>query len=149
MHTSNMVLFDKNEKIKKYETVYDIMDDFCKERYEMYKKRKQGLLKSMRSELKYLKNKYRFIKEVVDGTLNIKDQEDNTLIDLLEDRDYDMKEGKYEYLVSIQMRHITKTKINELEQQIERLQEKINEYSKKNEKNIWLEELRELERVLL
>jgi DNA topoisomerase-2 len=87
MHTSNMVLFDKNEKIKKYDTVYEIMDDFCKERYDMYKKRKQGFLKCMKSDLKYLKNKYRFIKEVVDGKLSIKDQEDDALIKLLEERD--------------------------------------------------------------
>jgi DNA topoisomerase-2 len=102
----------------------------------------------MKSDLKYLKNKYRFIKEVVDGKLSIKDQEDDALIELLGERDYDMKEGKYEYLVSIQMRHITKTKIDELEKQIEKLQEKITEYNKKSEKKIWLDELRELESVL-
>jgi DNA topoisomerase-2 len=102
----------------------------------------------MKTELKYLKNKYRFIKEVVDGTINIKEQEDDALLEILEDRDYDLKEGKYEYLVSIQMRHITKTKINELDEQIKKLQDKINDYSKKTEKSIWLEELKELENVL-
>ena len=148
MHTSNMVLFDKDEKIKKYETVYEIMKDFCQERYDMYKKRKQGILKAMKYDLKFLRNKYRFIKEVVDGKINIQEQEDAALLEILEDRDYDLKEGKYEYLVSIQMRHITKTKIEELREQIEKLEEKINEYKKKTEKSIWLEELRELEKVL-
>jgi len=133
MHTSNMVLFDKNDKIKKYDSVNQIMKEFCQERYEMYKQRKQGILKAMKTELKYLKNKYRFIKEVVDGTINIKEQEDAALLEILEDRDYDLKEGKYEYLVSIQMRHITKTKINELDEQIKKLQDKINDYSKINE----------------
>jgi DNA topoisomerase-2 len=148
MHTSNMVLFDKDEKIKKYDTVYEIMNDFCNERYDMYKRRKQGILKSKKTELKFLKNKYRFIKEVVDGQINIKEQEDDALLEILEDREYDLKEGKYEYLVSIQMRHITKTKINELDEQIKKLQDKINEYSKKTEKSMWLEELKELENLL-
>ena len=80
--------------------------------------------------------------------INIQEQEDDALLEILEDRDYDLKEGKYEYLVSIQMRHITKTKIEELREQIEKLEEKINEYNKKTEKSIWLEELRELEKVL-
>lgn len=148
MHTSNMVLFDKNDKIKKYDSVNEIMKEFCQERYDMYKQRKQGILKAMKTELKYLKNKYRFIKEVVEGVINIKEQEDAALLEILEDRDYDLKEGKYEYLVSIQMRHITKTKINELDEQIKKLQDKINDYSKKTEKSIWLEELKELESVL-
>ena len=43
------------------------------------------------------------------------------------------------------MRHITKTKIEELERNIDKLKEQISVYEKKTELSIWNEELDELQ----
>ena len=145
LYTNNMVLFDKDGNIKKYENVENILDEFCDSRYELYIRRKQGILKRLKSDLKVLINKARFVKEVTEGEIVIKDKSDDELEDELDKRNYMYKDGKYEYLLSIQMRHITKTKIEELERNIDKLKEQISVYEKKTELSIWNEELDELQ----
>lgn len=85
--TSNMVLFDKNQKLKKYDTVYDIITDFCEVRYDFYIKRKLYLIKTIESELLILKNKFRFLSEVMDEKLIIKDVDENDIIKTLKKQD--------------------------------------------------------------
>jgi DNA topoisomerase-2 len=66
VYTSNMVLFDEKEKLKKYNNVDDIIINFCKVRLEFYKKRKKYQITNLENEIKHLGNKERFIQEVID-----------------------------------------------------------------------------------
>ncbi len=61
IHTSNMVLFDCDNKIKKYEDVYSIVSDFCITRLDYYVKRKAYQVSKIESQLQVLSNKYRFV----------------------------------------------------------------------------------------
>jgi DNA topoisomerase-2 len=61
---TNMVLFTDEFTIKKYGCVEEIMLDFCNKRFDLYKIRREGVLKAMKSDLKYVKNKIRFLYEV-------------------------------------------------------------------------------------
>jgi DNA topoisomerase-2 len=65
--TTNMVLFSPEGNLKRYSTVDDIIDEFCKVRYTYYEKRKENMLKQLENELKFLGNKKRFLEEVRDG----------------------------------------------------------------------------------
>ena len=99
VHTSNMVLFTDDHKIKKYSTVEEIMNDFCKRRLELYVVRRAGELKKLEDELKYTNNKIRFIKEVnlLDtdkDKLVIKDREDDDLYNEMDGKGYDRKVDK-------------------------------------------------------
>lgn len=66
---TNMVLFSEEGKLKRYESVDDIIDTFCKVRYELYVKRKQAILGELQSSIKFMGNKRRFLQEVIDGDL--------------------------------------------------------------------------------
>lgn len=144
IYTNNMVLFDKNETLQKYSSVQSILKSFCSERYQLYVVRKEGILKGMEFDLKIMKNKKRFITEITEGTMSIKDKEDDELEVELKKKKYDTKEDKYDYLTSIQMKQITKTKINELSNQIEKLTKEIEQYKKLTPLTIWKNELKEL-----
>jgi len=144
IYTNNMVLFDKDETLKKFTTVKSILNTFCNYRYELYIKRKEGILKKLENELKFLQNKKRFITEITDGTLNIKEKEDNELDIELTSKKYDTKDNKFDYLISIQMRQITKTKIYDLSNTIQNLIKQIEEYKKLSPITIWKNELNEL-----
>lgn len=56
-----MVLFDCDNKIKKYEDVYSIVSDFCITRLDYYVKRKAYQVSKIESQLQVLSNKYRFV----------------------------------------------------------------------------------------
>lgn len=67
--TSNMVLFDSEGRIKKYETPEEIVEEFFTIRLDLYEKRKEHLLAELTKDLLCLSNKQRFIVMVVEGKL--------------------------------------------------------------------------------
>jgi DNA topoisomerase-2 len=69
--TTNMVMFDKNRKLKKYKNVDEIIDEFCQTRFDFYTKRKKHFLGQLENDLKFLGNKRRFLEEIMSGDLKL------------------------------------------------------------------------------
>ena len=86
--TSNMVLFDSEGKIKKYETAEEIVRDFAKTRLTMYDKRKEFLVGRLTRECEILSAKARFIKLVVSAELVVKRRKIKDLISELRQRSF-------------------------------------------------------------
>lgn len=80
LSANNMVLFDAEGKIKKYETALDIIRDFANLRLTMYEKRKAFLLARLTRECEVLDAKARFIKLVINGELIIKRRKISELV---------------------------------------------------------------------
>merc|ERR1712228_461386 len=87
---SNMVLFDANEQIKKYDNVEEILMDFYETRLRMYGSRKKAMLKAMEHTLKKLTNQARFIMMIVDGKLKISKRKRMDVVRNLKDENFDI-----------------------------------------------------------
>ena len=70
--TTNMVLFDSKNKIKKYNTIEEIINEFYEVRLDFYNQRKNHLLAKVGFALEKNKNKKRFINMVLNGELPFK-----------------------------------------------------------------------------
>mmetsp|Transcript_34834 Transcript_34834/g.78540 ORF Transcript_34834/g.78540 Transcript_34834/m.78540 type:complete len:1274 (-) Transcript_34834:278-4099(-) len=79
---NNMMLFDAEGKIKKYESALEIMKDFAIVRMEVYDKRKAYQLSRLLREVEVLSAKAKFVKLVIDGELIIKRRK---IVDLLQE----------------------------------------------------------------
>lgn len=143
--TSNMVLFDKNQKLKKYDTVYDIITDFCEVRYDFYIKRKLYLIKTIESELLILKNKFRFLSEVMDEKLIIKDVDENDIIKTLKETGYH-ENDEFKYLLNMSIRSFSKQKLEELKKTIYKLESELEIIKNISEVEMWENDLKEFER---
>jgi DNA topoisomerase-2 len=154
IHTTNMVLFNENEQIKKY-TIEKIIDDFCKMRYSFYTKRKNFIINNLEKELKFMRNKARFIQEIIDKKLNIMNVEETALVKDLEDKGYDkdnndddnedsIKTG-YEYLLRMQVRTFTSNKVKLLKDDIKSTEKKLEIAKNTSEKQMWLKDIEEFE----
>lgn len=147
LYTSNMVLFDDKNKIRKYDSVYEILNKFCVVRYRYYHLRKEYQLRQLGIELKMLENKERFISEVMDDTLDIMKQKEAVIVQNLKDRNYDedlkRENGGYEYLLGMQVRSFTEEKVNTLRNEIQILIDKINILRNTTEKQLWMNDLDE------
>ena len=64
IHTSNMYLIEQNGAVKKYASPEEILVDYIGIRLAAYKKRKAWLLKEFDSEIGWLAEKARFIRDV-------------------------------------------------------------------------------------
>jgi len=160
--TTNMVLFSENDTIKKYDTIDEIIDSFCKVRFDYYIKRKKHILNDLKEVLKYANNKYRFLSEVMDEKLKVHKRDEKDLIKDLESRGYDKKltkkeekeeddeeekdeKGSYRYLLDLKIRSFTKQKLEELKKEIDGLNQRIKETEKISEKQMWINDLNEFE----
>ena len=64
IHTSNMHLIGPNGAVKKYNSPEEILVDYLEVRLAMYKKRKAWQLKQLETEMNWLSEKSRFIRDV-------------------------------------------------------------------------------------
>ena len=147
LYTSNMVLFDENDQLKKYNKVDEIIVNFCKVRLDLYNKRKQYQIDMIKKELRYLGNKERFITEVINDELVIMKKKEETVIEELMTRNYDKDENNsYDYLLRLQIRTFTVEKIEQLNNDIKSLQVKLDILLLTSPEKIWLQELEDLEK---
>lgn len=68
----NLVGFDKNKRLARYASVKSIIDEFYEIRMIYYQKRKDYLLSKLERELDILSNKERFILEVIEEKIVIR-----------------------------------------------------------------------------
>ena len=158
LHVTNMVLFNQNEQLKKY-NIETIINDFCKMRYSFYTKRKNYIINKLEKELKYIGSKVRFVEEIIDKSLNIMNVAEEKIVKELEKRKYDkdLKETNndeenenknkhgYEYLLRLQVRTFTSDKVKELKDDIISLKHKLDYAKSLTEKQMWLNDLKEFE----
>ena len=156
LHVSNMVLFNEKEQLKKY-TTDQIINDFCKVRFEYYIKRKNHILNILEKELKHNQNKARFIQEIIDKKLNIMNVDEEIIIKELEKRGYDKELKKepedgeettngYNYLLKLQVRIFTTNKVKQLKDEILAIKNKIQNIKNTSEKQMWLNDLEEFQK---
>jgi DNA topoisomerase-2 len=158
LNTSNMVLFSPKGTIKKYNTVYDILEEFCHVRYEYYIKRKEHQLSEIEYELTIANNKMRFLKEVMSGELVVQEVDEKVLAEEMKTRGYYANEKKkeedeeddkknslsvYGYLVNMNIRSFTKQKVETLQTEIARLEALQKKIKKTTPSAMWKADLSE------
>ncbi|KAJ3010721.1 DNA topoisomerase 2 [Thoreauomyces humboldtii] len=89
LSTSNLVCFDAEGRIKKYETIDEIFTDFYPLRRSFYQKRKDYILSELNHDLVKLDNKVRFVTEIIKGTIVVQNKKKDLLLEELERRNYD------------------------------------------------------------
>jgi len=144
----NMVLFDSNNKIKKYANVTEILEEYCTMRLDLYTTRKDGQLKQMRHEERVLDNKIRFIQAILNETIVLKGKDEETLEKELDRLQFMRVDGKYDYLLSIQVRSMTAKRLADLQHELEQLRKAIKTLEKITPADLWLQELKALEKEL-
>lgn len=145
---TNMYAFDSNLHICKYDSPIAIIQYFYKIRLQYYQKRKDYITAKLLYDLELLKNKIRFIKAVIAEEIIIHKMKKQQLEELLEVQEYMKHEKSYDYITKIPVYNLTIDKVEDLEDDIHKSEDKYNLIFNKDIKDIWLEELEELENSL-
>ncbi|OJD18168.1 hypothetical protein AJ78_01780 [Emergomyces pasteurianus Ep9510] len=86
--TSNLVAFDSEGRITKYDSVEDILREFYSVRIKLYEKRKQYMLSQMQRDLEKLSNQARFVQMIIDGKLVISKKPKTQLVKELKEKGF-------------------------------------------------------------
>jgi len=147
LHDTNMVLFDDKNVLRAFPSVHDIIDCWYPVRRETYRLRIDYLLAVAEEKFTLLSNQCRFIKENIEGVIDVKNIPKQTIINKLTERKYDkMSSGEgsesYDYLLNMKIYSLTKEKYEELMAEAEKIREHIYGYLKKvTPEDLWNEEL--------
>jgi DNA topoisomerase-2 len=145
--TTNMNLFDAHEKLRKYTTIYDIIEDYYTERLSLYAKRKAAMLAQLANELRVLANRARYIQEILDDKLELRRQTKDAIFAKLTNHGYEHIEGdtEFKYLLKMPMDSVTDENVKHLlaERDAKRAQHK--GLSDTSIEALWTRDLDELE----
>jgi DNA gyrase/topoisomerase IV subunit B len=146
-HITNMHLYSSEGHIHKYKTPYEIMEEFYDVRYDTYVKRKLYIIGTLEYEVNILIHKVRFIKDVIAKNIIINDVAEQIILARLAELQYPIVDNdpKYEYLLGMNMRSLTKEKIKDLENRCKNKEEELKTVRATSENEMWLKELNELE----
>ena len=86
---TNMVLFDPDGKLRKYNTVEEIISTFYDLRLKYYQIRKDYMISVIKKDVAILSNKARFIKMIIDDELVIKKKMRNAIVNELFELKFD------------------------------------------------------------
>ena len=113
---TNMHLFNANDKLKKYEKVEEIIDDYFDTRLKMYQTRKDYMIDALQKELVLLSNKAKYIKENLDGTIDLRKKKKEVVIQMLKEKGYDIigDDEEYKYLTKMPMDSVTDENVEKI-----------------------------------
>lgn len=146
LSTSNMVLFNTQQRLHKYDSVYEIITEFCEFRYAYYVKRKRNLIRELEHDLLLLQNKHRFLTEVMSGTLVIQNVEEEELFTMMKNKGYH-EEDHYSYLLNMHIRSFSKAKMEELVLSLKKLEQELKRIRSISESDMWKNDLLEFEKA--
>ncbi|KAL3444189.1 DNA topoisomerase [Aspergillus insuetus] len=86
--TTNLVAFDAEGRIHKYENVEEILKEFFAVRLKFYERRKQYQLGQLQKELEKLTNQARFVQMIIDGELVVSKKKKSVLVKELKEKGF-------------------------------------------------------------
>jgi DNA topoisomerase-2 len=141
--TTNMHLFDSNDILQKYENITDIIDSYYHVRLNLYQDRKDYLINALEKELLLLSNKAKYIKENLDGTIDLRKKKKEEVIDMLLAKGYDKLDGdtEYKYLVKMPMDSVTEENVEKLLKDKGNKENELEEIKNTTINKMWISEL--------
>lgn len=176
--TDNMYAFDSKNTLRKYELAHDILQEFYALRLEYYVKRKKYLEEKLTAEATKLQNQVKFVVAKSDNKLVVENKTRKAVLDELlvqgyqpdPDEKWSKQDGikttalrkdfdhlpdnertdamNFDYLLSMSMWELTEESKNELISRRDGKMEQLKVLQEKSERDLWLEDLDELEEKL-
>ena len=145
--TTNMHLFDAEDKLKKYENVCEIIDDYFDTRLQMYEVRKNYLIMAITEELLLLSNKLKYIKEVLEGTVDLRRKKKDEVSAMLLEKGYNVidEDADFKYLTKLPMDSVSQENVEKLENDHQNKMVELDNVKSTTIQQMWLKELVVLE----
>ena len=154
INTENMWLFDTENKIHKYNSIYEIIDEWYDYRFGLYIKRKEFILNKLNKELDIIKYKVKFIDEIINDTLNIRNKSKINVYEILDSKSYpklslklDDDNKNYDYLLNMNFYKLTSEEITKLKSEKEKKETEYETLLNTTEAQIWTNELDDLKQI--
>lgn len=150
---NNMHLLDTMGKLRKYDTVVDIVKDYCEFRLEIYVKRLASMIRRCEKEVLIASNRARFIRAYVDGEYDMRTYpDDQAACDACRQMgfdeccvsDDDKSQPSYNYLLTMPLRSLTGARAATLAHEAQTKQEELKVLRNEQPVGLWMRDLEKL-----
>ena len=160
--TSNMVAFTPDLKIKKYDCVGNLMEEYYNTRLAKYEERRQKEIESLKREAIEADAKARFLTGVLNDTIDLRRKSDEEIVGIMKkhnlpalsnSKNSEMADSSgqsisneldsYEYLLRLRIDRVKATAIEEAEKAVMKAYEMLKVLENTTASQIWLRELDE------
>ena len=139
---TNIHLYNRDNTITKYDSVKDIMEDYCDVRLQFYKKRKDYELTDLQDKIQLISSKCRFILEIVNETLIIHKQTKASIQSQLTEKQYPLIQDSYDYLLKLPLYTLTQEEIDKLLEMKSELEDEYQTLQTTTIQELWLDDLK-------
>ena len=146
--TTNLHLYDERGVIKRYNTIYDILDNYYIVRLNYYEKRKIYQIEKIKNILEHESNRMRFIKDVVEERVVVFKNKRENIEKYLVDNNYVKYHKTYNYLIDMSIINFTNEKITELQKHIDKLESELENIKSITTRDMWKNELNVLSKKI-
>lgn len=167
---TNIHVIDENNFPRKFSCPEELLGEFCVRRLAFYDKRRDYWLKKYEIDAQRESDRYKYVKLVVDGKLNMHQKGEKLEGDMkkaglrkfanknkkvkddaeaaAEDEDGNVDpvaaeavDTSYDYLLSMQMRSMTVERLAQIKKELEATKAKLDELKNKTSKDLWVDDL--------
>jgi DNA topoisomerase-2 len=143
---TNMNMFNSKMQLHKYKSIVEVIDDYYLVRMDMYRKRKEAMLRNMEAKVQEMNNRAKFISEVVNNTIDLRKMLDDEDTDqLLTSKQYDKIDDKYDYLTRMPMHNMNKQRVQKIIQDKDEVVKELQILKNTQLTTMWLLELQKFE----
>jgi DNA topoisomerase-2 len=144
---TNMHLFNANDKLYKYSSVEEIIDDYYVTRLQLYQKRKDYIIDSIEKELVILSNKAKYITEILNDTIDLRNKKREEVTKMLQSKQYNTIENdaEYKYLIKMPMDSVTEENVKKLYNEHQNKEVELKQIKSITTNQMWLNELDKLQ----
>jgi DNA topoisomerase-2 len=126
-HTTNMVCFSPEMKIKRYGTVGDMMEDYYQVRLKGYETRKELEMKRLEHELVEYDAKARFLLAVLEDRIDLRRKSDEAIVEAMKAHSLPALDSmekpdsvdSYEYLLRMRMDRVKASAVEDARKHVE------------------------------
>lgn len=151
---TNLVLFDHQDRIKKYKNPLEIMEEFATVRLQYYDVRKKYLIDKLTQERDVLSNRARFIAMIIANKLKINNRKKDDLVkDLTRLKFHKFGDSTpprtgFEYLLIMHIQSLTRERKLELERILAEKTKELDKLKKTTIQQLWMTDLDRLEKAI-
>ena len=139
--STNMHMFNRECKLRKYGSVEEIIDEFYDVRLDLYGKRKQYMLNELQHKLLKLSNRARYILATLDGSVDLRRKNATVVHDLLTSMEFALIDGDFKYLIKMPMDSVTQENVDKMMKEKGDAEKELEVLQKTKLETMWLSEL--------
>ena len=143
--STNMHMFDKDCKLKKYNSVEEIINDFYDVRMATYSKRKKQMIVDLEKLLVKLSNRAKYILATLDGSVDLRKKNATSVKELMTSKGFDQLDGNFNYLIKMPMDSVTEENVEKILKEKTDAERDLNKLKKTTLETMWLSELEVLQ----